>query len=121
MSADTGNRVLFLVATPLRQSFDWILCKFHAMTPSTAPQITWDSPLDTPLSLPKITNHLCFARHYAVGVMDRGHWEDPDLTLLEKFSQAHFWEHRGPTCDPNLGGTREEQDVRSIEAVEFLW
>jgi hypothetical protein len=52
--------------------------------------------------------------------MDRKDWEDVDLTPLQKFSRARFWEHLGSTCDPRQGGAWKKENICSIEAVEFL-
>lgn len=52
--------------------------------------------------------------------MDRKDWEDHDLTPLQKFRRARFWEHRGPKRIARQGGVWKEEDICSIEAVEFL-
>lgn len=70
MSFTTGTRALFLVATPLSDRLDWVLCKLQVTTPSTAPPINWHGPSGPPSSHPSITTRLCFAIHSAVGVMD---------------------------------------------------
>jgi hypothetical protein len=119
MSDNTQTRVLFLVATLLSDSLDW-LCKLQTTTRSTAPPVDWHSASDSCFSFPRITAHLCFARHYAVGVMDRNKWDDPHLPHLERFEKARFWEHLGSSCNPRKGEEWGHKDIRSIEAIEFL-
>jgi len=114
------NRVLFLVATPLSDSLDWVLCKLNTATSSTGQQVNWDSTSEPDSSIPRITDYLSFDKHYAVGVMDRKDWGDSKLTLLEKFTRAHFWEHRGPSSEPRAGGAWDEKDIQSIQSLQFL-
>lgn len=118
--SDSQTRVLFLVAKPLRDSLDWVLCKLQTATPSTAPSIDWHNKSGSASSLPRISDHLCFARHLAVGMIDRKDREDPALAHLQRFASVRFWEHLGSSNKPRNAGTLGVKDILSIEVVEFL-
>jgi len=124
---DGHSRVLFLVATPLSASLDSILCLSQPGVRSGADRIDWNN-VSGSLSqnlLPEITHHLCAARHYALGVMNRAVWEDMGLSHLDKFRKAKFWEHRGPRWSASGGMARTdgewgEKEIWAIEAIQYL-
>jgi len=57
--------------------------------------------------------------------MDEKDWDDPDLTMMEKFGKTCFWQHLGSSHSPSSStarevGTWEDEDIRKIEAIQFL-
>lgn len=122
MSTDQRTRVLFLVTTPLSKSLDWVLCQIDSATRvGTGPteEVDWHDT-SSPVSIPTIKPDLSFTKHLALGVMDREDWDDPSLTNLQRLSRAYFWEHRGPSQEALQGGNWKEEDICTIEAVQFL-
>ncbi|EUC41752.1 hypothetical protein COCMIDRAFT_105357 [Bipolaris oryzae ATCC 44560] len=61
--------------------------------PPPSPPVDWSSFKNS--ALPNLESRLKFTTHYALCVIDCDHWDNPSLSLLDKFRGAKFWDHPG--------------------------
>ncbi|KAJ0416342.1 hypothetical protein BJY00DRAFT_316993 [Aspergillus carlsbadensis] len=128
------NRVVLLVTAPISHSFRQIVRVIGHEPPASAP-VDWDSHDNN--ALPTLESRLKFTTHYALCVIDTERWEDPSLTLLDKFMRAKFWDHPGDAtklslstsssrgssmrpADSNAGVQWDPDDLRMIDSGEEI-
>jgi hypothetical protein len=83
---------VLLITTPVGKSFQSIV-RAIGREPLPSPHVDWSSFENC--TLPDLKSRMKFTTHYALCVIDCDDWDDNDLSLLDKFRGARFWDHPG--------------------------
>jgi hypothetical protein len=68
-----------------------ILARFGAKIKRKTPLLSdWD-----PVSPPRASENLCFARHMAIGIVPLNIWADKSLQYKDRFKHGEYWGHQG--------------------------